>query len=172
MQKLKVKEAAVLEYIRQSVSERGYAPSVRDIGTALGYRSTSTVQMYLNRLEDYGYIRRENGKSRSVSLCEDLRTRVLPILREGGNPDENEFDGVLPFCYCGELDADVHLFACRISCGDGYAVVARGAEDEGIEAAMAFQTAEGVILRCDQALLGEGAVLLGRVIAVIYSKIR
>ncbi len=172
MQKLKAKEAAVLAYIRQSVSERGYAPSVRDIGAALGYRSTSTVQMYLDRLEDYGYIRRENGKSRSLSLREAPHIREIPILRGDSPAEENAFGGVLPFCYCGTAAGSARLFACRLPQGDGYAVIAQGAgEDETEDVTLAFQTTEGILLRRDRAPLGEDARLLGRVIAVIYSKI-
>ena len=63
---LKPKEKAVLDYIRRATEERGYAPSVRDICRALQYKSTSTVQMYLDRLLSYGLLCRENGKSRSL----------------------------------------------------------------------------------------------------------
>ena len=45
MQKLNDREQSVLDYIRRITLEKGYAPSVRDIGAALGLKSTSTVQM-------------------------------------------------------------------------------------------------------------------------------
>ena len=102
MQKLNEKENAVLAYLIREIAERGYAPSVRDICAALGYASTSTVQAYLERLEQYGYIRREDGKSRSIVLCESL----LPqrIILEGASEGEDEASAYVPnFLYCGPL---------------------------------------------------------------------
>ena len=64
MRKLKPQEQRVLDYVVESINANGYAPSVRDIKAALDFKSTSTVHMYLNRLEEYGLIRKEDGKSR------------------------------------------------------------------------------------------------------------
>ena len=71
MEKLKPKEQKVYDYIAKSVKENGYAPSVRDICRDLGYKSTSTVHMYLTRLDMFGYISKEEGKSRAVKLNSD-----------------------------------------------------------------------------------------------------
>ena len=68
MQSLNERERAVYETIRDCVWQNGYAPSVRELAAQLGYRSTSTVQLYLDRLEAHGYITREGGKSRSIAL--------------------------------------------------------------------------------------------------------
>ncbi len=68
MRKLNAKEQAVFDYICRVTKEKGYAPSVRDIGEALHYKSTSTVQMYLDRLLSYGILLREDGKSRSLRV--------------------------------------------------------------------------------------------------------
>ena len=57
MRKLKPREQSVFDYISESILENGYAPSVRDIEEALGFRSTSTVHMYINRLEEFGLIK-------------------------------------------------------------------------------------------------------------------
>ena len=62
MKKLTAAENRVYEYIERFLTERGYAPSVRDICEELGYKSTSTVHLYLGRLEQMGYIEREDGK--------------------------------------------------------------------------------------------------------------
>lgn len=115
MQKLNAKEAAVLEYLSREIGTRGYAPSVRDVCEALGYASTSTVQAYLDRLERYGYIRREGGKSRSIVLSDRRRPKRIPVLRQGSDPmtaTEADFDGYLDFCYCGDLGDGETLFAC------------------------------------------------------------
>ena len=68
MRKLKPQEQRVFDYVATSINENGYAPSVRDIQNALGFKSTSTVHMYLNRLEEFGLIRKEDGKSRAITL--------------------------------------------------------------------------------------------------------
>ena len=54
MIKLKPKEQKVYNYIAESVRRNGYAPSVRDIQAALNYKSTSTVHMYIDRLDRLG----------------------------------------------------------------------------------------------------------------------
>ena len=103
MKKLNAKEAAVLDYLTREIAERGYAPSVRDACVALGYASTSTVQAYLDRLEQYGYIRREGGKSRSIVLCETLTPHRIALARaESGDEGEGSF--VPDFLYCGRLE--------------------------------------------------------------------
>lgn len=61
-------EKAVYEYIQDKITYDGYAPSVRDIAAALGIRSTSTVHAYMRRLEEKGYIQKEQGKSRAVKI--------------------------------------------------------------------------------------------------------
>lgn len=69
MSDLKPKERAVLDFLRESIRENGYAPAVRDICDALGIKSTSTVHMYLRKLEQKGYIERRDGKSRAMRIA-------------------------------------------------------------------------------------------------------
>ena len=66
--KLTDKEKAVFKFIRNTIRTEGYAPSVRDICSALGIKSTSTVHLYIKRLEEKGYIDRCDGKSRAISV--------------------------------------------------------------------------------------------------------
>lgn len=63
------KEKLVFEYISKTINENGYAPSVRDICSSLGIKSTSSVHLYLHRLEDKGYIEQDAGKRRTIRLC-------------------------------------------------------------------------------------------------------
>ncbi len=79
MQSLNEREMAVYEAIRDCVTQNAYAPSVRDLAERLGYHSTSTVQMYLDRLEAYGYITRKGGKSRSIALTPCQRSQIGSI---------------------------------------------------------------------------------------------
>ena len=62
----KLKEA--LFFIRQFIEDKGYAPSVREIGGAIGVASTSTVHGYLHRLQESGYLRRDPSKPRAMIL--------------------------------------------------------------------------------------------------------
>lgn len=83
---LTAKEREVVDYISNAIQTDGFAPSVRDIQLAVGFRSTSTVQTYLSRLEEKGFIRREQGKSRSLRLEDDSRNSY-PGSRESGSND-------------------------------------------------------------------------------------
>lgn len=68
MNELTSKEQRVLEFVQRSIENEGYAPSVRDICSSLGIKSTSTAHAYLRKLNEKGYIRKNDGKSRAVSL--------------------------------------------------------------------------------------------------------
>ena len=102
MEKLTAAEKRVYECIERSLAERGYAPSVRDICEELGYKSTSTVHLYLGRLEQMGFIEREDGKSRAISLASHGQDRRgLPVLGRvtAGVPilAEENLDGFIDF---------------------------------------------------------------------------
>ena len=57
-----------LEFLRNFISDKGYAPTLRDIASYIGVRSASTAHFHLSRLEDKGFIRR--GEDGSVELIE------------------------------------------------------------------------------------------------------
>ena len=65
------KRREMLDFIGRCVQERGYPPSVREIGFAVGLRSASTVHSHLGLLEKDGYIRRHPTKSRAIELRYD-----------------------------------------------------------------------------------------------------
>jgi repressor LexA len=64
------KQEQVLRVIRASVAERGYPPSMREIGDAVGLSSLSSVTHQLNRLEVAGYLRRDANKPRALVLTQ------------------------------------------------------------------------------------------------------
>ena len=68
MEKLTGKERAIYEYVKETIEKNGYSPSVRDIRSALGIKSTSTVHVYIQRLEEKGLISKEDGKSRTLRV--------------------------------------------------------------------------------------------------------
>lgn len=65
------RQAAILNFIRQQINEKGYPPSVREIGQAVGLYSSSTVHGHLRRLEEKGYIRRDPTKPRAIEVISD-----------------------------------------------------------------------------------------------------
>ena len=62
------RQRRILEVIRDSVSLRGYPPSIREIGTAAGLHSSSSVAYQLKELEKKGFIRRSPNKPRAVDI--------------------------------------------------------------------------------------------------------
>jgi repressor LexA len=62
------RQRQILEFISADVRRRGFPPSVREIGTAVGLSSSSTVHSHLAALEDKGYIRRDPTKPRALEV--------------------------------------------------------------------------------------------------------
>ncbi|MBM7837752.1 repressor LexA [Alkalihalobacillus xiaoxiensis] len=92
MSKLSTRQEEILDFIKDEVKKKGYPPSVREIGEAVGLASSSTVHGHLARLEKKGYIRRDPTKPRAIevltlelSLNQDSFTktdtaRFIPII--------------------------------------------------------------------------------------------
>ncbi|MGZ6996345.1 MAG: transcriptional repressor LexA [Acidimicrobiia bacterium] len=66
---LTARQQQVLEFIDVEVRRRGYPPSVREIGEAVGLSSSSTVHAHLGALQDKGYLRRDPTKPRAIEIC-------------------------------------------------------------------------------------------------------
>jgi repressor LexA len=65
------KRREILEFIGDQLRERGYPPSVREIGEAVGLTSSSTVHAHLSTLQKQGYIRRDPTKPRAIEVRYD-----------------------------------------------------------------------------------------------------
>lgn len=104
----------IYDYLRDEAAFEG-APSVRDICTALGIKSTSTVHRYLNELEEAGLISRTNNKHRYITLTDEPTCHV-PIIGmiAAGQPVTaiEEVEGYVPFSNFRGNARD--LFALRI----------------------------------------------------------
>ena len=178
MRKLNEKEQAVFDYVCKISAKQGYAPSVRDICQALGYKSTSTVQMYLDRLLEYGYLCREAGKKRSLRPAEGWlpcgEVREIPIARRAvqGGLTEDCFEGTLPF-FCGGAGVPKALFAFFMPQDGGEAEagicygVASSVERVSAGERAVLSNADGEILVAPWQESAEGC-LLGKLIAVIH----
>ena len=80
------KQIMILEFIKEQQFDKGYPPSVREICTAVGLKSTSTVHSHLNKLEKLGYIKRDPSKPRAIEILDNntndapgLNQEIVPI---------------------------------------------------------------------------------------------
>ncbi|MCL6453758.1 MAG: transcriptional repressor LexA [Alicyclobacillus sp.] len=89
MDRLSRRQEQILSFIRKRVRERGYPPSVREIGEAVGLASSSTVHGHLARLEAKGYLRRDPTKPRAIELLEDSTPRVQTSSTRHTRDEEN-----------------------------------------------------------------------------------
>jgi len=64
------RQIAILKFIKKELQKKGYPPSVREIGEAVGLSSSSTVHGHLAHLEEKGYIRRDPTKPRAIEVLE------------------------------------------------------------------------------------------------------
>lgn len=79
---LSPRQQAILTYIKTCLRSRGYPPSVREIGSAVGLCSSSTVHSHLAKLEKLGFIRRDPAKPRAIEVVEDTawrNKRLTPV---------------------------------------------------------------------------------------------
>jgi len=76
-QVLSIKRKQILDCISEAVRERGYPPSVREIGESVGLTSSSTVHAHLAVLQREGYLRRDPTKPRAIEVCYDPSSKVI-----------------------------------------------------------------------------------------------
>jgi repressor LexA len=77
---LTARQQKILDFIRKEVREKGYPPSVREIGEAVNLSSSSTVHSHLERLEKLGYIRRDPTKPRAIEILSESSTAPAPVI--------------------------------------------------------------------------------------------
>jgi repressor LexA len=86
--RLSRRQEQILFFIRESVESRGFPPSIREIGEAVGLSSSSTVHSHLRSLETKGYLKRNPSKPRSIELLDGSSNRPrlvdLPISKIPG----------------------------------------------------------------------------------------
>lgn len=80
-QVLSTKRKQILDCISDAVRDRGYPPSVREIGESVGLTSSSTVHAHLAVLQREGYLRRDPTKPRAIEVCYDPSSKVIADAR-------------------------------------------------------------------------------------------
>jgi len=73
---LSQRQTEILSFIKQAIRRKGYPPSVREIGDAVGLMSSSTVHGHLQTLEDKGYIRRDPVKPRAIEVLDNSHDAI------------------------------------------------------------------------------------------------
>jgi repressor LexA len=87
--KLSKRQAAIYDYICAYTAERGFPPSVREIGAAVGLASPSTVHMHLKVLQERGLIRRDSKKPRTIEVVSDEAQPTQRLATVSVDPDHN-----------------------------------------------------------------------------------
>lgn len=77
---LTTREKNILDFIRSKIWQDGFPPTVREICTAVGLRSTSTVHGYLSRLEEMGMIKKDPASSRAIEVVDDYSWRKKKMI--------------------------------------------------------------------------------------------
>ena len=142
------KAQLIMDYVNQFIQENGYSPSVREIGAAVGLRSTASVSYHLQALQEKGLLPAPGAKGRKRALVTGARPGQIPIVGVviAGVPIlavENQ-EGTMPWndpgCFAlrvrgdsminaGILSGDKVVVRPQQSADDGQIVVAR-IEDE------------------------------------------
>ena len=74
------KAQLILEYVNEFIQENGYSPSIREIGDAVGLRSTASVSYHLQALQEKGLLQTSGQKGRKRALCTASRPGQIPIV--------------------------------------------------------------------------------------------
>ena len=121
MENITARQRRIVDFIRKTVQDRGYPPTVREIGEAVGLTSSSSVHAQLSNLEKRGLLRRDPTKPRAMELQGSGPSRTggvrIPLVGRitAGAPvlaDQNIEDWlVVPTGYGGQDDH----FALRVS---------------------------------------------------------
>ena len=74
------KAELILNYVNQFIYETGYAPSVREIGAAVGLRSTASVSYHLQALQEKGLLQSPGGKGMKRAIVTSQRPGQIPVV--------------------------------------------------------------------------------------------
>ena len=190
------RQSEIFEFIKVQIDKTGYPPTVREIGSALGLHSPSTVHAHLAKLERSGVLRRDPSKPRAIEILVDRAKRVMkptvplvgqvaagtPILAEENIEDQLDVPAVIgadagdyalrirgdSMRDVGILEGDYVVVHPSDDADNGQIVVAM-IEDEATVKRF-FREANGVRLQPEnpayKPIVSRDAEILGRVIGV------
>jgi repressor LexA len=111
MQGLTDRQQQVLHYIRQSITDRGYPPTLREIGAHMGIRSTNGVNDHLRALERKGYLTREDMKSRALRPRDVDAGPPASALGDPARPANDDGNDIIEIPVLGRIAAGLPLLA-------------------------------------------------------------
>ena len=82
MEELSDRQQEILNHIMQEINKKGYPPSVREIGKAVGLKSPASVHSHLKTLEKLNYIRRDPSKPRAIEVLYKNENKNEPVEKE------------------------------------------------------------------------------------------
>lgn len=146
------KAELIMDYVNQFIQENGYSPSVREIGAAVGLRSTASVSYHLQALQEKGLLQAPQAKGRKRALVTGARPGQIPVVGvvTAGLPIlavENQ-EGTMPWhesgCFAlrvrgdsminaGILDGDKVVVRPQSTADNGQIVVARIEEEATVK---------------------------------------
>ena len=146
------KAQMIVDYVNQFIQENGYSPSVREIGAAVGLRSTASVSYHLQALQEKGMLQSPGAKGRKRAIVTNVRPGQIPVVGvvTAGLPIlavENQ-EGTMswsdPNCFAlrvrgdsminaGILSGDMVVVRPQQSADDGQIVVARIGEEATVK---------------------------------------
>ena len=182
------KAELIMEYVNDFIQENGYSPSVREIGAAVGLRSTASVSYHLQALQEKGLLQAPAGKGRKRALVTGVRPGQIPVVGvvTAGMPIlavENQ-EGTMPWaepgCFAlrvrgdsmigaGILDGDMVVVRPQPTADNGQIVVAR-IEDEATVKRLLRRNGQVWLMPendCYQPIDGRNAEIIGIVKGVV-----
>ena len=133
------KAQLIVDYVNQFIQENGYSPSVREIGAAVGLRSTASVSYHLQALQEKGLLQSPGSKGRKRAIVTTVRpgqipvvgvvTAGLPILAVENQEGYLSWDGD-PGCFALRVRGDSMIYAAILS-GDLVGVRPQQSADDG-----------------------------------------
>ncbi|GAB3070310.1 transcriptional repressor LexA [Salinicoccus sesuvii] len=81
MKALTDRQKQIYQFIKTTVQEKGYPPSVREIGNAVGLQSSSTVHGHLAKLQEKGYIKRDPTKPRAIEIITEENDQYSAVIQ-------------------------------------------------------------------------------------------
>ena len=133
------KAQLIVDYVNQFIQENGYSPSVREIGAAVGLRSTASVSYHLQALQEKGLLQSPGSKGRKRAIVTTVRpgqipvvgvvTAGLPILTVENQEGYLSWDGD-PGCFALRVRGDSMINAAILS-GDLVVVRPQQSADDG-----------------------------------------
>ncbi|HIV17216.1 MAG TPA: transcriptional repressor LexA [Candidatus Alectryocaccobium stercorigallinarum] len=113
--KLTAKQSEILEFLKASILEKGYPPSIREICAAVNLKSTSSVHAYLEALENKGYISKDSHNSRSIKILDSSFNNGSSFAEDMPSPEPsgNENTEMVMVPIVGTVAAGVPILAAE-----------------------------------------------------------